>query len=119
MPWSVYLLVSGRSGATYVGVSTDAERRLAQHNGERPGGAKCTRGGRPWTIERVWGPYPDRSAAQRAEHEVKRLRGPERRLGPAPDPAPDEAPEPSPAPKDVTPARVPRIRAPRTRPSGA
>ncbi len=80
--WSVYLLVSGRDGATYVGVSTDVERRLAQHNGELPGGAKRTRAGRPWKLDRRWGPYEDRAEAQRVEYELKRRRGAERRLGP-------------------------------------
>ena len=41
--WSVYVLVSPSSGATYVGVTTDLERRLAQHNGDVPGGARRTR----------------------------------------------------------------------------
>ncbi|MDP6518984.1 MAG: GIY-YIG nuclease family protein, partial [Planctomycetota bacterium] len=38
--WSVYVLLSPSSGTTYVGVTTDMERRLAQHNGELPGGAR-------------------------------------------------------------------------------
>ena len=69
------MLVSGSSGATYVGISSDPARRLAQHNGEVPGGAKATRGGRPWSIEATFGPYPARGEAQRVEHRVKRLRG--------------------------------------------
>lgn len=77
-PWSVYLLASEVSASTYVGVTTDAERRLAQHNGETPGGAKSTRAGRPWRMQRTWGPYETRGEAQRVEHAVKRLRGSER-----------------------------------------
>jgi putative endonuclease len=73
--WSVYVLVSASSGATYVGISGDLERRLAQHNGLAPGGAKATRGGRPWTIGATFGPYAQRGEAQRVEHRVKRLRG--------------------------------------------
>ena len=69
------MLVSASSGATYVGVSGDPERRLAQHNGLAPGGAKATRGGRPWAIGATFGPYAERGAAQRVEHRVKRLRG--------------------------------------------
>jgi len=80
----VYLLASERSDATYVGVTTDVERRLAQHNGELPGGAKSTRAGRPWRVARVWGPYDSRGRAQTMEYRVKRRRGPDRRLGPLP-----------------------------------
>ena len=69
------MLVSASSGATYVGISCDPMRRLAQHNGEMPGGAKATRGGRPWTLAATFGPYPQRGEAQRIEHRVKRLRG--------------------------------------------
>jgi putative endonuclease len=78
MAWTVYALVSGASGHIYVGVTTDLARRLAQHNGERPGGARSTRGGRPWALGASWGPYPERGRAQVVEHAVKRLRGRER-----------------------------------------
>lgn len=78
MAWTVYALVSKVSGHTYVGVTTDLGRRLAQHNGERPGGARATRGGRPWALGASWGPYPERGRAQAVECEVKRLRGRER-----------------------------------------
>lgn len=69
------MLVSGASGATYVGVSSDPARRLEQHNGLKPGGAKATRGARPWSIAATFGPYPLRGEAQQIEHRVKRLRG--------------------------------------------
>jgi putative endonuclease len=71
----VYVLVSEASGATYVGVSNDPARRLEQHNGLKPGGAKSTRGARPWTIAATFGPYPLRGEAQQVEHRVKRRRG--------------------------------------------
>lgn len=73
--WSVYVLASDRADATYVGVTTDVERRLDQHNGLRPGGAKSTRAGRPWRVARLWGPYESRSHAQRVEYLLKRRRG--------------------------------------------
>ena len=73
--WWVYVLTSVRSRRTYVGCTLDVNRRLSQHNGNLPGGAKSTRAGRPWMVERVYGPYPDRSTAQRAEATVKRLKG--------------------------------------------
>jgi len=74
-PWFVYVLVSTRSARTYVGMTTDPERRLAQHNGERPGGARATRAGRPWRIAVEYGPYDGRGEALRVERSVKELRG--------------------------------------------
>lgn len=73
--WYLYVLVSEDGKRTYVGVSLDPRRRLLEHNGERPGGAKSTRGGRPWTVGTTYGPYPDRASVQRAEHALKKLRG--------------------------------------------
>ncbi|MDP6940525.1 MAG: GIY-YIG nuclease family protein [Planctomycetota bacterium] len=78
MPWSLYILLSSDGESTYVGVSTDVNRRIRAHNGEIAGGAKRTRAGRPWSVAAVVGPFPDRAAAQAAEYEVKRLRGQER-----------------------------------------
>ena len=78
MTWVVYVLVSESSGTTYVGTTLDLERRLAQHNGDQPGGAKATRGGRPWELGARSGPFADRGEAQRVEHQVKRLRGRQR-----------------------------------------
>ncbi len=75
MPWFVYVLISSTRESTYVGVSTDVERRLEQHNGIRPGGAKRTRAGRPWSVGIVYGAFETRSEAQKVEYRVKRLRG--------------------------------------------
>jgi predicted GIY-YIG superfamily endonuclease len=61
MSWSVYVLVSASRAATYVGVTTDLERRLAQHNGELPGGARSTRRDRPWTLGVVHGTFDERA----------------------------------------------------------
>ena len=80
MDWTLYLLSSESLGSTYAGIAHDLERRLAQHNGELPGGAKATRGGRPWAVAASWGPFADRSSAQRAEADLKRLSG-KARLG--------------------------------------
>jgi putative endonuclease len=77
-PWSVYVLISAHSRRTYVGITTDLERRLAQHNGERRGGARSTRAGRPWRLAAKYGPFADRGEAQRVEYAVKHLRGPAR-----------------------------------------
>ncbi|KAH9624307.1 hypothetical protein KSS87_010685 [Heliosperma pusillum] len=47
--WCVYLIASTNPPfKTYIGVTTDFSRRLKQHNGELPGGAKASRAGRPW-----------------------------------------------------------------------
>lgn len=74
-PWIVYVLVSQSMTKTYVGITIDAARRLDQHNGVLPGGAKATRAGRPWTLGAQYGPYETRGEAQRVERHVKRLRG--------------------------------------------
>ena len=76
--WMLYLLRSEAEERTYVGVTIDVERRLQQHNGALPGGAKATRRGRPWSIFRILGTYPNRSEAQQAEAAFKRLNGAER-----------------------------------------
>jgi putative endonuclease len=73
-PWWLYLLGSAR-GTTYVGISPDVDRRLAQHNGEQPGGARSTRAGRPWRLLATWGPFT-RAEAARHEFVLKRRRGP-------------------------------------------
>jgi predicted GIY-YIG superfamily endonuclease len=78
MAWHVYVLRSRALTRTYVGIAIDPRRRLLQHNGKLPGGAKSTRAGRPWRIAKVLGPFPTRGAAQRIEAAVKRLRGPAR-----------------------------------------
>jgi putative endonuclease len=76
--WRVYVLVSRDGCRTSVGVSTDPERRLEQHNGHLAGGARSTRAGRPWSLGAVYGPYPSRAEAQRLEQLLKRLEGVER-----------------------------------------
>jgi putative endonuclease len=82
MSWSVYVLVSASRNATYVGVTTDMQRRLAQHNGELPGGARNTRRDRPWTLGVVHGSFDERAEAQRVEAAVKRRRGLDRLRAP-------------------------------------
>ena len=75
MGWFVYVLTSANGSRTYVGVTKDPARRVAQHNGKEPGGARSTRMGRPWTVGAVYGPYTDRGEAQSAEVRVRRVRG--------------------------------------------
>ena len=73
--WFLYVLWSETLGRTYVGITVDLDRRLAQHNGAAPGGAKSTRSGRPWRTLARAGPFADRREASRAEYRVKRARG--------------------------------------------
>lgn len=67
--WHVYLLECA-DGTLYCGVARDPLKRLAEHNGERPGGARYTRGRRPCRlIAQV--PQPDRASACRLEARIK------------------------------------------------
>ncbi len=88
VPWVVYVLIAADGRRTYVGVTTELDRRLAQHNGERPGGAKATRAGRPWRVGATFGPFEGRGDAQRVERAVKRRRGRARLTDPPPGPPP-------------------------------
>lgn len=85
--WVVYVLRSTARARTYVGITIDLDRRLAQHNGAQPGGASSTRAGRPWVVGATYGPYTTRSEASKVERKVKALRG-ARRLAWVPDPGP-------------------------------
>jgi len=86
--WSVYCLIiafdnhctlsqSHRSRkCTYVGATTDLNRRLKQHNGQLAGGAKTTRlpvGGFVWQIAAHVSGFPDERAALQFEWRWKRL----------------------------------------------
>ncbi|WP_328515312.1 GIY-YIG nuclease family protein [Marinobacterium marinum] len=71
--WFVYMLRCA-DGSLYTGVTTDARRRVAEHNGESGGkGARYTRARRP--VRLVWqeGGHDRRSALQR-EYALKQLR---------------------------------------------
>lgn len=56
----------------YSGITTDLGRRIKEHNGEREGGARYTRGRRPVKLvyEEV---HKTRSEAQRREAEIKQM----------------------------------------------
>lgn len=56
----------------YTGITTDLARRLAQHCGACPGGAKYTRAHPPAGLEVAW-EAPDRAAASRLECRIKQL----------------------------------------------
>jgi putative endonuclease len=69
--WQVYIARCA-DGTLYTGIALDAKRRIAEHNGDRPRGARYTRGRRPvrlvYTERRA-----SRAAAARREAEIKRL----------------------------------------------
>lgn len=67
--WQVYLLRCA-DGSLYCGVTTDLERRLAQHNGLRQGGARYTRTRRPVSLVASV-VCEDKSSALRLEYRVK------------------------------------------------
>ena len=84
--WFVYVLQSlapryGKRGQVlpgfyYVGSTTDVARRVAEHNGIKPGGAKWTAKHRPHELRAVFGPYYGQSEALKAERALKHgLRG--------------------------------------------
>ena len=67
--WYVYI-VACADGTYYCGVTTDLARRLEQHNGRLPGGAKYTRTRRPVRII-AYAQCPNRSTACSLEYAVK------------------------------------------------
>lgn len=80
--YHVYVLYHEMGKRSYVGITTDPERRLRQHNGLLSGGAKCTRRlGPGWELKGISpDQWPDRSSALKNERRVKRKRGLESRL---------------------------------------
>jgi len=59
-------------GFHYVGMTTDPNRRLRQHNGEISGGGIYTSKHRPWVLKAIFGPYQNQSEALKAERALKR-----------------------------------------------
>jgi len=68
-PWFVYL-VECRDGSIYTGIALDVARRYAEHAAGK--GAKYTRSHPPARLLGAF-EYPDRSAALKAEHAIRRL----------------------------------------------
>lgn len=69
--WMVYILKCSDQ-TLYTGITTDLERRLAEHNGDRAGGAKYTAARRPVTVFYAELAESRSQAAQR-ESQLKRL----------------------------------------------
>ena len=67
--WYVYI-VSCVDGSLYTGITTNVERRVAQHNTGK--GAKYTRARRPVSLLSSW-PFSDMSSALKEEHRIKKL----------------------------------------------
>ena len=75
--WYLYLLWNPVTRLTYIGSTTDPQRRLRQHNGEIKGGARSTKKGAPhWVLLCTLSGFRDRSEACRWERLTKhRARG--------------------------------------------
>ncbi len=71
MEFSLYILECA-DGTLYTGIAAHVARRLAQHNGEKPGGARYTAGRRPVRVV-YEAQFPSRSAALKEEARIKRL----------------------------------------------
>lgn len=71
MEFSIYILKCA-DGSLYTGIAVDVARRLAQHNGDKPRGARYTSARRP--VHVVYeAKFPSRSAALKEEIRIKRL----------------------------------------------
>jgi len=68
-----YLLISACGRRTYIGATVDLSRRLRQHNGAIVGGARATRGYRPWHVGAVCSGFATWAEALRFEWRWKRV----------------------------------------------
>ncbi|HMA11172.1 MAG TPA: GIY-YIG nuclease family protein [Steroidobacteraceae bacterium] len=69
--WWVYVLRCA-DGSLYTGITTDVDRRLAEHNGNGAAGARYTRSRRPVALVYAEAAC-DRAEAARREAVIKRL----------------------------------------------
>ncbi len=67
--WFLYI-IECTDGSLYTGIAVDVEARYAAHC--KGSGARYTRSHPPRRLL-GWEPYPDRSAASRAEYRIKQL----------------------------------------------
>lgn len=70
--WSLYLLYNTKTNNTYIGCTTNVERRLKQHKRELVGGAKATnKECANWKILAVLSGFHNRSVVMRWEKLIK------------------------------------------------
>ena len=69
--YTVYV-VQCADGTLYTGITTDIDRRMREHNGIEPGGAKYTQARRPVVLVYTVG-MSDRASASQEEHRIKKL----------------------------------------------
>ena len=70
--WTVYILRC-QDKTLYCGVTNNLEKRLKQHNGTLPGGAKRTKGRGPFQLVFQSEGLESRSIAQKVEVRIKKL----------------------------------------------
>lgn len=68
--WYVYI-VRCVDNTLYTGISTDVDRRVAEHNSPKRG-AKYTKKRQPVELEAFW-VFDDRSSASKEEYRIKQL----------------------------------------------
>lgn len=67
--WIDYV-IEYAAGSLYTGITTDLNRRLAEHNSGK--GAKYTKTRRPVRLRASWS-FPNRSSASKEEARIKKL----------------------------------------------
>ena len=71
MTYLVYIVMCA-DGTLYAGITTDVARRLAEHNGDKPKGARYTSARRPVVLV-YEAAFANRSEACREEFRIKQL----------------------------------------------
>jgi putative endonuclease len=69
MPWYVYI-ARARTGRFYVGITTNPQERIAEHN--HGDGAKFAVNQGPFTLAYVSPAFPDKSSARIREAQIKK-----------------------------------------------
>lgn len=69
--WYLYL-IENKLGQLYTGITTDPARRIAQHRGEKPGGAKALKGKSPLAFRAIF-ELNSKSDAAKLECHIKKL----------------------------------------------